>query len=255
MKRLAAGVVLTMALTGSVQAQEFWDKKPFKEWTKDQVNKLLQNSPWASHAGEKTVAQNLAFNQAGGTGGQDNERSVDYFAQIWSARPVREAVIRRVMLQNKYDKMTADQQKAFDQSADAYIARQYPDVIVIGVEYSSNIDMVERELALYWQNVPPNSAPVDIYLIGHNGIRIQPIRYEADRGGGRLFQLVFPRVVNDQPVVSPGDKTLRLEIPVLTIDPAVTGTLGGATNSGLRTRRALFEFKVEKMKYKGEVVF
>ncbi len=257
MKRVAWGVVVLVALAlvtaHSTLAQEFWEKKPYTQWNKEQCKKVLENSPWASHTGARDV-QNLAFS-GGSTGGEESERRIDYYAQLRSALPVRQAVIRRAMIENKYDKMSAEQKKAFDDSAASFLDRQYPDVIVIAVEYSTNLEMYDRELARYFQSVAPTAIPVNIYLTARNGIRIQPIKYEAQGGAGRSFQIMFPRHVNGEPILGPGD-TLRLEFPAPIFPDAPAGAPSvGSGSRGLVERRAFFEFKADKMKYKGQLVF
>jgi hypothetical protein len=270
MKRMLATAVLGAALaTGAVAgAQEFWETKPYTEWTKEQCAKVLESSPWASHTGARDV-QNMAFSKTS-TQGQESERRIDYFAQVRSALPVRQAVIRRAMLERKYEKMTAEEKQAFDQSASQYLARQYPDVIVITVEYSSNIEDVDRDLARYWQTVAPATIAAQTYLTVRNGVRIQPVKYDPDPGAGRAFQLVFKRTLeNGEPIIGPGDRLL-LELPTPTFEAASpTGAAGladstrpsainpnsGPVSRGLKESRAVFEFKGEKMKYKGNLTY
>jgi hypothetical protein len=273
MKRntLLFAVLAALLLAGTAGAQEFWEKKPYTEWSKEQCKKLLENAPWAAHQGARDV-QNVAFTQSS-TGGQDTEKRIDYFAQIRSALPVRQAVIRRAMIEAKYDKMSADQKKQFDESAAGFLARQYPDAVVIAVEYSTNVEVYDRELARHWQTTDPGALMSQIYLTVRNGQRIQPVSYTPDRGAGRAFQLVFKRALdNGEPIIGPGDKII-LELPAPTFDPRsindnpqlndpagsnrgqVTGASGGSTARGLKEGRLVFEFRAEKMKHKGELVF
>ncbi len=264
-KPLCLFLLLTFFATVPAAAQEFWEKKNYREWTKEQCRKLLQDSPWASHAGAVDV-QTVAFTSQSSQG-QDSEQRIDYYAQIRSALPIRQAIIRRAMIDNKYEKMSPEDKKAFDASAEQYLARVYPDVIVITVEYSSNIETVDRELARYWQTAASDTILPNIYLTGNKGMRIQPIRYQADPGAGRAFQLNFPRTVDGVPVISDDVKSIKLELPAPSFDTATersTSQLSGQssranpnanTPRGLKESRSFFEFKTERMKYKGETVF
>ncbi len=270
MKRtlMMAPLITALATGTAAGAQEFWETKPYTEWTREQAARVLENSPWASHTGARDV-QNLAFSKAS-TQGQESERRIDYFAQVRSALPVRQAVIRRAMLERKYDKMTPEEKKVFDDSAWQYLARQYPDVIVITVEYGSNIEQVDRDLARHWQTVAPETIAAQTYLTVRNGVRIQPVKYEPDPGAGRAFQLVFKRTLgNGEPIIGPGDRLL-LELPTPTFDAtSPTGSAGfadstrtsainpnsGPVSRGLKESRAVFEFKGEKMKYKGSLTY
>jgi len=267
MRRLGwlALVVLGLGMAQSATAQEFWDKKSYKEWSKDQVKKMLQDSPWASHAGAVDV-QTVAFTSSSSQG-QDSEQKIDYYAQIRSALPVRQAIIRRAMIDNKYDKMAPADKKLFDSSAEQYLARVYPDVIVITVEYGSNVETVDRELARYWQSAASSEIMVNIYLIGQKGIRIHPTAYQAETGAGRAFQLLFPRTVDGVPVLGSDIKSLKLELPAPSFDTARERSATSATadngrsnpnantSRGLKESRTFFEFKVDKMTFKGELVY
>jgi len=257
-------ILLGLAAVQPAAAQEFWEKKSYKEWNKEQCKKMLENSPWAAHAGAVDV-QAVAFTSSSSQG-QDSEQKIDYYAQIRSALPIRQAVIRRAMIDNKYDKMGAADKKLFDTSAEGYLARVYPDVVVITVEYSSNVETVDRELARYWQSAASSEIMVNIYLTGQKGIRIQPTAYQAEQGAGRAFQLVFPRTVDGVPVVGPDVKSIKLEMPAPSFDTArersaTQTTDNGRSNPnaasprGLKESRTYFEFKVDKMMYKGELVF
>lgn len=260
-----------LVFAAAAYADEFWENKPYTEWTLDQCKRLLEGGPWASHSGAADV-QNTAFSSGGGGTGSIRasastaaERRISYFAQLRSALPVRQAVVRRSMIENKYEKMSEADRKAFDKSAAAYLAQGFADEIVFVVEYSSNVDDVDRELARHWQGFPSGVFPPNTYLVGHDGVRITPTRFTADSGAGRSFQVAFPRIVNGEPIITPVTKSLILEIPAPTFppvtqggigrDPSSLGRSGDTASRGLKESRLFFEFKPEKMAYKGKLAF
>ena len=63
-----------------------------------------------------------------------------------------------------------------------------------------------------------------------------------ERGAGRAFEFVFPRDVSGEPVVTPNVESIRIEFP----NPQIRE---------LNDQRTTFEFKTEKMKYKGSVIY
>ena len=129
--------ILSLAVL-TVQAEDFWVKKDWTKWSKDDVNKMLQDSPWSKKWGKGEVMlsatlpsqsqSNPAHDPKGGSGtlgapigtsgtaqegaAGDSNLEVHYFVELQSALPVRQAMVRRAQLNNNYDKLDADQQSA-----------------------------------------------------------------------------------------------------------------------------------------------
>lgn len=234
-----AAALAAMALTA--YAQEFWVKKEYKSWSENDCKKMLENSPWAKDWGDAKVHQDV-FGQATGERARETETRLKYIAQIRSAMPLRQAMVRQMMFDAKYDKMSPEQKQALDQRAEQFLSAEFPDTIVIVVRYSVSVPGWEQELANHWQSVPPESVPVGVDLIGPRGERVQPMRYVVARGSGREFQFVFPRLVNGEPIIKPGDKSFKLEFP----HPNV-GREQETGRFAFPSGRAFFEFKVDKM--------
>ena len=87
--------------------KNFWESKPYTEWNDQEVDKLLNDSPWA-----KSVLLNTGPERAMGSGGiragsGDGEltssggtlsKTTTKLVVTWFARPIREAMARRLML-------------------------------------------------------------------------------------------------------------------------------------------------------------
>ena len=58
---LAAGTLL--------QAEDFWEKKKYAEWTDKEVRQMLTNSPWARRV---EIPLGSAMSGGGGRGGRDS---------------------------------------------------------------------------------------------------------------------------------------------------------------------------------------
>src|SRR5579864_5600807 len=113
------GILLVTVLT--VQAEDFWVKKDWTKWSKDECNKMLQDSPWSKHWGKGEVllsaalpsqqnnnptdaargasgtlgGSNLGTTGAGQEGaGGDSQLELHYYVELRSALPVREAIVR-----------------------------------------------------------------------------------------------------------------------------------------------------------------
>ncbi|MCL5287694.1 MAG: hypothetical protein M1453_06840 [Acidobacteria bacterium] len=225
----------------ALSAQGFWEKKEWQKWSKEECRKMLEDSPWAQKWYRTHVAEDR-FGQPTQGDTRETEQQIFYIIQLRSALPIRQAFIRDAQIRNKYDKMSAEQQKEFDASAGPFLARTYDDVIVVHVLYGSNIQKDERELMRFWQTFyPEGTVPMEAYLTA-GGKRVPAIKYVTAKGGSLEFELIFPRVVDGVPIIDPNLKMISVEFQHPNI-----GLEGGA--------RVYQDFKLEKMAVKGTVLY
>ncbi len=246
-------LVLFFALTAgtlSTRAQ-FWEKKDWRQWSKDDAKKMLEDSPWAKTWSHGEVRRGEVGGSSEGTG-RETEPRVYYAVQLRSALPVRQAVVRLAQINRKYDKMSEADKKAMDEGAERYFARAYGDVIVVNVSFWSNVQFYEKQMNEFWQSFPEGSAPVGLnLLVGKE--RIAPVRFTAPRGGAYEFEAVFPRVVNGEEIVTPNTKVMQIEFMHPGVGEQETNQRGTTTGAG--TSRVYVEFKPEKMTYKGQLIY
>jgi hypothetical protein len=236
----AATLVLGLAWAAPGHAQ-VWDKKPYSAWTENDCKKLLEDSPWVKPFRTNTVRQ-VAIGQPTEGTARESQPYLEYIVELRSAPPVRQAVVRLEQIRNKYDRMTPEQKQQFDQQVAPFLDRKFDD-IVVHVRYNSNTTTYARDLARYWQTLEPNDAVLNAYLIGPRGERVRAERYVTSRGGAMEFEFIFPRLVNGEPFLRPGDRNLRLEFPVPRIALDFEDT------------RLFVEFRVDKMLVKGDLVY
>lgn len=265
MKRRYFAVVLAIILLAglTVRAEDFWVKKQWKQWSKDECNKMLTDSPWSKTWTKGTVVLSAAMPGASGANqeGASGERApeIHYTVQFRSALPVRQAFVRLSQIQNKYDQMNDAQKKSFDAKTEPILGRTYDEVILVHVEYGSNIQVFERQMATYWKSIRPDAVPEDFYLIDEHGDRIAPVRFISPPGGEYAFELVFPRMKDNEPFVKDGDKNLSLQF----INPAVgnqTAAVGSnsqndASAGTFGRERVLAQYKVDKMMVQGKLSY
>jgi len=99
MKPIVFGVLLGIAGPAAMQlaAADAWEAKPFTEWTKEDAQKVLSNSPWTRQVvNYKNVAEDSSTFSGGGKrgirGGTGTTLAKSMTTVIWeSARPVRQA--------------------------------------------------------------------------------------------------------------------------------------------------------------------
>jgi len=296
-RRNAAAVlaVLSLAVLGA-RAGDEWIGKDWHQWSKDEVQAVLHDSPWSKRWAKGQVNTSAALPSVSGAGQQgaagEGAPRIDYYFQIRSAEPVRDAIVRQFQFDQGYDTTMSEQEKkSFDERAAQILRRSYDDVIVVHVLYSSNIQAFERQLAGYWQSLTQDSVKDRIYLITGRGDRIAPSRFVSSRTGAYEFELNFPRKINGEQLIRPGDKafSIQFENPALGTDrpnaaaggrsapvggsaerrigsPGVTRnplppTGNPSTNpsnptvASFKAERVLVQFNVESMMWKGRLTY
>src|SRR5437773_1706090 len=104
-KAVAFGILLVLCVSAIAQKDKKWT-----DWNKKEAQKMLEDSPWAKKQTDTDASQQMFTPtsapgiQGAGTTSNDASRSaqgatnqavnVTYFARFFSARPIREALIR-----------------------------------------------------------------------------------------------------------------------------------------------------------------
>ena len=255
-------LALPLVTTALGQGSEFWQRKDYRQWSQAECQKLLESSPWVkTHTLAQVVIESLQSPQSPAPAGvpavpdptvgpvtsatadrsREQRPEIKYTVQFRSALPVRQAMVRLMQIAQKYDQMQPAQKQAIDQNAEEFLAKSFPDTVVVFVSFTSNVREYQLDLSRYWQSQTTDTLKNSAFLIGSNGERIPPISY-VWAGNGKHFQLVFPRAYKDQPAAVPGDKAIQLEF----VHPRIRQQ---------RESRVLLEFKLEKMMMQGKLVF
>jgi hypothetical protein len=222
-------ITATLLAALTVQASDFWIAKKWNQWSKDDCERLLADSPWA-HTWR---------------GGGPDGTQLAYAVQFRSALPLREALVRQIQFDQKYDKMTDAQRTAFDAQATQMLNRNYDDVILIHVDFS------KATVASFLQgNLNSNRLDVDTWttsLVTEDGTRIAPIRFDTKRN--YTFDVIFPRMKNGVPLIKDVERHLSFQFQ----SPLLTGVaVVGNTDPTVAGRRIGVEFDVTKMVVEGK---
>ena len=245
--------LLALSVWAPASSAQVWDKKAWQQWSKDDCVKVLEDSPWGRKWYRSKVQQDR-FGQPTGGDTRETEQQIFYVLQLRSALPVRQAVARQAQIQNKYDKMKPEDKKNLDASTDRYLAGKYEDVIVVHVLYGSNVQAYERELMRYWKSFPKGTVPQEAALTTSTGVKVQPLQFISPPGAALEFELIFPRMVNGEPLITPAVKSFSVEFRHPNVGNLETEQLGGNV-SVEKYARVSVEFKTEKMLLNGVTVF
>src|SRR6266478_6761857 len=127
-RRTLVQLLVAMAgLTVMALGQDAWTRKPFKEWSRSEAEKILNDSPWANQQEVRIRFDKEAQKAAGSYSGVSSASAaqsqtevsrdlpVDFIftLRLRSALPVRQAVVRLRQLQTDIEKMSPKELAAF----------------------------------------------------------------------------------------------------------------------------------------------
>src|SRR5229473_1441970 len=171
-------------------AKDFWEQ-PFEKWKREDVLRILSDSPWA---------RSETFNEVlGGKGagvGGEKEMYYRFTVRFFSARPVREAYVRMAQIMNKYDDMGADQRQEFDTRFKRALNLDVADRVIVALEYATNDPNATRDLRTFFETARADMLKQQVYLISQRIGRVELREYFPPSNDGTGVKFVFPRVVN-----------------------------------------------------------
>ena len=182
---LACSAVLCAA--SILLAKDFWEQ-PLQKWKREDVQKLLTNSPWAA---VQTFNDIKGGKDDPGVGGA-KELFYKFTVRFFSALPVREAYVRMMQIMNKYDDMGTEERQQFDTKFKKALALDVSDRVIVAVEYATNDPNVLRDLNTFFSTAHAETLKQQVYLISQRLGRVQLKEYfppSPDGTGAKLFSL------------------------------------------------------------------
>jgi len=188
------------------------EAKSWKEWTKADAEKILNNSAW----GQQQVDTDLSemFYQpttdartSGGRapnassrleqGATNQETSLTYGIRFFSARPVRQAFIRMIQLQKK--DLEADVIERMNSFAEIPSA----DSIIITVTIEGTDKRSLGKVMAIIGSAATGTLKNTTYLERNDGKRVFLEEYVPPGRDGFGARFIFPRIVNEKPFLTP----------------------------------------------------
>jgi len=228
-----AGVLLfAAALTTQAAFAQFWVKKTYDNWSKDETQQMLTDSPWA----QENVLSDVRASTAGNNlshGNQNTGSKVTYAVQIRSAEPIRAAIVHIQELNPKFQQMPEEQKQRIKASADAFI-NQKSDEISFWIDYSCDVASLGMDLKRYWETQTLGTLKNTIFLQVSGAPKEDPTYFASGPNGS--FEIRFPRPKN---VTEKGSLTLQFNHPGV----------------GPSSQTVLTNFKLKKMTVNGTPMF
>jgi hypothetical protein len=192
-------------------------EKPWTEWTKKDVEKTLNDSAWgqtqseggstSSPSSESAVTQvaapRSADRQLGSRQGESGEaRSVGYvkyYVRFLSAKPVRAAFARRVLLAK------SEPDEALTAQLQGFIDRDFSEYVVVSVGVEVGDQKMAGPIMQAFSTATTEALQNNVYLERKDGKKLFLMDYRAPVEDGMGAKFVFKRIVDGQPFLTEND--------------------------------------------------
>jgi hypothetical protein len=204
--------------------------KPFRQWTKGETNKVLNESAWV------IIQEERSF----GVINSQFPNDFKFTLRLRSALPVRQAFLRMKQLESNYDKLSDADKATFDAKNKGLLdcpacANNYVVTLSSSSESQRDFDWVYRT----YRSATLESVQNYIFLSVDKGEKRALIHFTPSKAIGGDATFFFPRFDDKgNPLVTATNKKLRFQI---------------SSSDGSLSKN--FEFDVAKLLLNGEVAF
>jgi hypothetical protein len=240
-------VSLSCALMTVLSAGAFGQQtKPWTEWTKKDAEKILADSPWSqtqvetdtsemffsptSDPNRPGVRTTSTTGQRDTQGATNQATNVKYRIRFFSARPVRQALVRLIELSRKPDAKTTERLHSF---ADV----QATESIIVTVTYESTDQRFGNKAMQAFNSAVTATLKNNTYLELKSGQRLFLEEYVAPGKDGFGARFIFLRKPEGNLFITPDSSEVRFYSEV-------------ASNIKLNMR-----FRIADMNYNGKIEY
>lgn len=213
MRRISACLVI-LVLAGLAVAQK---QKPWTEWTKKDVEKTLSDSAWGQTQSEggnnsapagdtgavtQVAAQRSAdrqMNRQGESGETKPVNYVKYQVRFLSAKPVRAAFARQVLLSRP------EPDEALTAQLQGFVDRDFSEYIIISVGVQVGDAKMAGPIMAAFTNANAEALKQNVYLERKDGKKLFLMEYRAPIEDGMGAKFIFKRDLDGQPFLSESD--------------------------------------------------
>jgi len=199
---LVAVACLLCVLLAYAGPKDFWEAKPYTEWSDKEVEKiLLKNSPW-THTYLPNIpssSTSIGSTSSGGSRGGGSQGGSQIIIN-WYSRPIREAVVRQILL-NRPDAPKAQLDQILNHKS------EYLEMLVTGYSLgggrSRGSSAGEDPLARFKK---------DTCIVKKDNTRIPLVNVLTPKTAGGAATLQFAKEVDGKPAITAEDKEVTLQI-------------------------------------------
>ncbi len=205
-RRFAGRAAIPLLLAaGYLMAKDFWEK-PYIQWNKKEVDKMIYDSPWAK-------SQTIGYPTGGKGAGAGGEKELfsRVRVRLFSSLLVRQAYVRKLQILNDYDSRSESEKAEIDAKFSRVLKLDFSRQIMVALDFEATGQEEANRVRRYLENVKVDLLKQSCYLISDRLGRVTIEEYYPPSPDGSGAKFVFPRVVKDQPVVSPEDKEFKFD--------------------------------------------
>jgi len=219
MRECFVAFLISLSVVSGVYAQE---QKPWTDLTKKETEKLLNDSPWSriqidtdvtelfysptkpgtsaigksqATVGKITDQQSINNNRAD-EGAKNEAVSVNYRIRLFSAKPIREAIARFVVLNQdqRFEELTALMQP--------FVDRDFGPFVVLTVSAEANDGRALGPVIQALSSATADTLRNKTYLERKDGKRLYLMDYRAPQADGLGAKFVFERAPDGKPFIT-----------------------------------------------------
>ena len=233
-------------------------QKPYTEWSKDEALKVVTDFPWANeYQSERGLDANAQLRQAreqadtnisGSNRGNQGAQGVPppIVVRLFSALPVRQAMVRLQQIDAGYDKMKSEDKAKFDASKVSFleckICKDY--YVITLTKFKDASTSVNNGI---FQTLKLADVKGKIWLENDKGERRELTEFTPPKGEVDKATFFFKRTDDaGKPFFTASDKLIKMMF---------SNDLRDDTSEYSILIPRLFEFKVSKMVVDGNLIF
>jgi hypothetical protein len=211
MKKILVFITIFGVLLIGVAAQK--KMKPWMEWSEKDALKMLNDSAWGQTQAETNTSE-MFFTPTTQSGrGTSSDRTsqgatnqavnVNFRIRFLSAKPIRQAFARSIILQQKTPNAQLEEQLK------AFAEQKTLEWIVVAVNFDSTDQRFTNTAMQALNALNTGTLQNRTYLESKDGKRVFLKEYRQPIADGMGAKFVFPRLVDGQPFITPDSGYVR----------------------------------------------
>jgi hypothetical protein len=186
----------------------------FRNWTLEEAVAVLTDSPWARKETYTRIIGGIGSGLSG-----EKEIYSTFFVRFLSAAPIREAYARVSQIRGGYDQMSREEQKKFDSAIEPGLKLDVRRWIVVTLNFRSNDQSLEHRVKQFLETHTTETMKGRVHLSTAHIPQLEIAAYYPPREEVVGAKFVFPRRMNDRPVVAAGEDQVIFELDLPGFDP------------------------------------
>jgi hypothetical protein len=247
MKKIISSMIFSAVLVMTIFAAQFWEKKDYTSWTREECKEILSKSPWSFEYTETTYYDPAANPLASGTATDksnaaqleptsgERENYVIYNLTLMTAKPVRMA-LGQIQLLQKPDLKT---------QVESYVNQPASKEIAVQLRYSSKPagSSALHDIQSFFQGATLNTFITNTYLMESdtkNPVYLTQYVKPGEKNAYPVF--IFPRFdEKGQPLFKATQKTITLRTEFVPLIKVKGGTQKFSLYAKMEPKKMVFQ--------------